>query len=66
MKPYWSPILVSLALAGLPAQSFGAEELQDDQMDRISASGDPVVVDVSGASGSTAYRSSPKYTLSLS
>lgn len=54
MKPYWSPILVSLALAALPAQSFGAEELQDDQMDRISASGDPVVVDVSGASGSTA------------
>ena len=54
MKPYWSPILVSLALLAFPVQSFGAEELQDDQMDRISASGDPVILDVSGGTQSTA------------
>lgn len=54
MKPYWSLIPISLALLALPVQSFGAEELQDDQMDRISASGDPVVIDVSGAAGAEA------------
>ena len=54
MKPYWSMILVSVALIGFPLQSFAAEELQDDQMDRISAAGDPVVLDVEGAAGSTA------------
>jgi hypothetical protein len=54
MKPYWSFILISMALLTLPVQGFGAEELQDDQMDRISASGDPVILDVSGAAGSNA------------
>lgn len=54
MKPNGSLILVSIALLALPLQSFGAEELQDDQMDRISAAGDPVVLDVNGAAGSTA------------
>lgn len=54
MKPSGLYILVSLAIVVVPGPGFGAEELQDDAMDRISAAGDPVVLDVNGATGATA------------
>ncbi len=54
MKPSGLYILVSVALMVSPGQGFGAEELYDEDMDRISAAGDPVVLDVNGATGATA------------
>lgn len=41
------------AIAFLSSPAFALEALEDDQLDRVSASGDPVVIDSNGAAGSS-------------